>query len=53
MPFPLTEWWFWAFLAPPAAFAVAYLALAVVAALGRGAAYVAQVLTGERRRPEG
>jgi hypothetical protein len=37
MPFPLSEWWFWVFVAPEAVVFVGWLVFLVVAALGYGA----------------
>ena len=36
MPYPLTEWWFWVFVAPEVILIVGWLVFAFFAALGWG-----------------
>jgi len=37
MPFPLSEWWFWVFVAPEAVLLAGWLVFLVFAGLGAGA----------------
>lgn len=38
MPFPLSEWWFWVFVAPEAVLLAGWLIFLIVAGVGFGAA---------------
>lgn len=40
MPYPLTEWWFWVFVAPEAVFLAGWLVFMIFAGVGAGGAWV-------------
>lgn len=46
MPFPLSEWWFWVFVAPEVVLFVGWLVFLLFAGLGFGAAAGWRKVTG-------
>ncbi len=45
MPYPLSEWWFWVFVAPEAVIFVGWLVFAAFSAVGFGAAAARRRMT--------